>query len=635
MASFTILVNLFSMTISLWLSLYLITRSSHSQISWLAGFSCGAGASLFLRNLLAIELQMNGLTPWPRLMGLIGLMTWLHLTHLFLMQSANHTKLSLFQRMSSVGVYLSYGLGCAAIVYDTTFLFRWYKTSDSLAQPDLYHLGRYGPLHPLIILYFVGVGLHSLLNLWQAYRQTNDRTPKKTFTTLFIALFSALLGGVYLGIGYRYSALDLPAFPGDLFIGAGIVGVGYAVAHYHALIEGRTIERDLLYNVLGISLTVLCYGVLIWILEVWIYGEANIIFLVMIIVCAIVTHSLFDGVRTALDQIFYRRQFQQLRSHLRNLAREVGTQQTLTEQLESILYGIQRALHVQESLIVLRRDDCFVVAAAQNITMKISSFPSMVLLTPTITAIPQLIVEELPNMALLAPLHNGNGQIGALILGTKTSNTPYTEEDLEILDMLTAQITTVVHHLYQQEETMRRIDTMLAAFRIQEEALHKQIQHLQGTLTNYEKTTVTVNGISDKQLVEAVTECLRYLNNIAKLGHHSLAQLAVVTTRLQDQDASQGFSIARGHALRTVLLEALYRLQPEGNEPKGNLYSHEVWHLFVILRDLYELGEKVNEIRWKFPYADKTFYRRRTEAVEAVAKILYQMEQDTLINLPT
>jgi hypothetical protein len=105
----------------------------------------------------------------------------------------------------------------------------------------------------------------------------------------------------------------------------------------------------------------------------------------------------------------------------------------------------------------------------------------------------------------------------------------------------------------------------------------------------------------------------------------------VLKTILSTKDGAPATTVARGRALRTVLLEALYRLRPEGAEPAAaEIASCEEWHPFLILHDLYELGHKVNDIRWKYPYSDKTFYRRRSEAVEAVAKTVWQMEQEAM-----
>jgi hypothetical protein len=622
MEQLTILTNLLAMTISLWLSLYIITRSPHSPASWLAGFTCGSGASLFLRNLLAGELEASGLFPWPRLVGLIGLMAWQHMTHLFFMESAAKAAPSLRHHIGWLGVCLSYGLGCVAIIYDTYFLSTWQPASGLLTQPDIYHLGRYGPLHPLIIVYFVGAGLHSLLNLWQAHQQTNDGVLKRVFRAFFLALLGALVGGLYLGVGRHLFTPEAPAFLGDLLIGAGIAGVGYTVARYRALIDGRTIQRDLLYNLLGISLAAFCYGGLTLTLGAAIYGEVNLLFLVLLTLCAIVTHSLFDAARSALDRIFYHQQAQQLHVRLRNLAREVGAQPSFSAQLEVMLRTLQHAFHTQTGFIAIRQEDLFVVTAPQQADAALQSFTLPMLMEQTVTQLSSHATSELPDVALLAPLRNGAGQIGALALGAKTDGSAYSAEEREILETMAQQMAALIHQSTQPESNRLTSPLMLAN-------PDPRTHHPTSPQQDGDTSRPLLHGMDEERFAQAVNECLKQLNHYARLGEHALAQLKLVTATLNEQESGQACAVARGKALRSVLLAALCRLRPDGPEPGDRaVAAQETWHAFLILRDLYELGCKTNEVMWKYPYAEKTFYRRRSEAVKAVAATLWQMEQE-------
>jgi hypothetical protein len=439
---------------------------------------------------------------------------------------------------------------------------------------------------------------------------------------MLMVTIPALLGGLYLLLG-SWLHPRLPVLPGDALLGAAMLLLGYNVARYHALIEGRTIERDVLYATVGIGLAMAFYGLVVLVLHM--SGHASVLTLVLILVCVILSHALYDGGRTTLDRLFYHGQFRQLRANLRVLAREAGTAQEIPDQLQVMLDALCRALHIRRGFIALRQEDVFVVEAAEGIDLMDHTFPLPPLVATEIVALPRPGTAYSQDMALLVPLFASGVQIGALVLGTKASHQPYNEEDLELLDDLADQMATVIHVWRLQEENAEMINEMVAAFHDRERALQRQMQQM--TAQGAGEAWPVLGGIGEEAFVALVEECLRRLHDFSYLGEHTLAGLQAVTARLNHRSNDPITHIDRGKALNQVLLLALDKLRPAGAEPQGQEVPSREWHQYIILHDAYVRNTLTREIMSRLYISEPTFHRTRRRAVRSVAKALREMEQ--------
>jgi hypothetical protein len=108
-----------------------------------------------------------------------------------------------------------------------------------------------------------------------------------------------------------------------------------------------------------------------------------------------------------------------------------------------------------------------------------------------------------------------------------------------------------------------------------------------------------------------------------------LAQLQVVDWRLRDRDREFVTHIDRGKALSEVLVQAINKLRPPGQEPGSQEIPPRVWTQFIILHDAYVMGELNRDIMSKLYISEGTFNRSRRRAVRGVAKALEEMERET------
>ncbi|MBI3910610.1 MAG: GAF domain-containing protein, partial [Armatimonadetes bacterium] len=401
-------------------------------------------------------------------------------------------------------------------------------------------------------------------------------------------------------------------------------------ARYNAFIEGRPIERDILYSLIGTGFVLALYGVVV--LALHLNGQASFLSLVSILAAAIISHALYDSGRMALDRLFYQGQLRQLRASLRALAREAGTGQDLPGQLQATLGALCRTLHIQQGFVALRKQDTYVVEAAEGAGPVGRTFPLQALEATESVALPRpgaaLVgggAPPLQDMALLVPLSAGGMQIGALALGAKASHRPYSEADLELLEDLADQMATVIHVWYLQEENAAIINEMVAAFHERERALQRQMQQMMAQRA--EEVWPGASGTSEEALAGLVEECLRQIHDFSYLGEHPMAGLQAVAQRLDHRPPEPVTHIDRGKALNQVLLLALHKLRPAGAEPKAEEVPSREWHQYIILHDAYVRKKLTREIMGRLYISEPTFHRTRRRAIRSVAKALREMEQ--------
>jgi len=615
MLTLTTVVNLLALAAALWQGFYIITRSPRSRVSWLAALTLWSVASFHLHNVMVINVPQRGLFVRIRPLVLLALPLWCHLTLRLKPEKPRRwfPKLALVSERAVV--FLMYGIALVIVIGGVVPA---QLPPDARIGTMAYLSGRVtSAMYPFVAVFLACTGVLSLLNLWQLRA---DRVLTRSFSILFAATTLAVLGGFYISVGVALR-LDWPTYPGDTLIGAGVVLLGYAVARYNALIEVRAIERDFWYSLLAVGLLTAFYylGALI----LYFGGQVSFLSLMLVIAIAISSHALYDGVRVALDRLFYQKQFRQLRANLRALARDAGAGQTLAEQLQAFCRSLCRALRIRKGFIALRTEEGFEVKVAHRIGLEKRNFSLSAL---SATEMTHLSRPDLQDMALLVPLFAAGVQLGALVLGAKESEQPYGEEDLDLIDDLADQMAHIIHTSQLQAKSAEAMNQLVADFRIRERTLQQQMQRILGE--REVATGPVLEGINEKEFRSLVEDGLRRLHEYPYLGDQTLAQLQIVNLELGD--GKEGFvtHIDRGKALNKVLLQALHKLRPEGAEPPSHQVPAREWHQFIILHDAYVLGEFNRDIMSRLYIGEGTFNRTRRRALRGVARALMEMEEE-------
>jgi len=333
-------------------------------------------------------------------------------------------------------------------------------------------------------------------------------------------------------------------------------------------------------------------------------------------VLAIISHSLYDGIRSFLDRLFYGRRYQALRANLRVLAEEAGTYRELPDQLQAILVALFRSLGTSKGLVAIKEGESLRVEAALPLklrgrTLKPLPFEEITPLTPQ-------MADELLGMALLVPLHRGGEKIGALLLGEKATGA-YSPEELDMLDDLSLQMGAIIQERRLQEENIQEIEALVSEFRHRERELQRRLE----ALLAQRGPSEVLEGITEREFVALVEDGLRRLFDYSYLGEHKLAHLSMVERQLQPREAPITH-LDRGKALKEALLQALDKLRPPGSQPDPPTLE---WYPFLVLHDAYLLGEPNREIMSRLYISEGTFNRTRRRAIRALAKALIEMER--------
>ncbi len=190
MAMLTSAVNLVSMLGSLWLGLYLVTRSPGSRVSWLAALLIWALAALFLRNLLVLEAPGSELLNRLRLLGSLGLPLWFHLTINLEPDRSDRLARARSNRLySGLALLLAYGAALFVILRQL-----WIPGDPADPQPPaIYVAGRAVPASgSLIIASTAAVGTVTPANLGLSWARAADRTRRRLFASLLSATVARL-----------------------------------------------------------------------------------------------------------------------------------------------------------------------------------------------------------------------------------------------------------------------------------------------------------------------------------------------------------------------------------------------------------------------------------------------------------
>ncbi len=614
-------VNLLALASSLWLGFYIITRSPRSHISWLAALTLWSLSSYFLHNSLAINLPASSVLPGLRTLVLFVVPLWLHLSLELISVGASPPQHPLSPTLTRVGMVLAYAFAVWMVFVSITMpssileistLPRLY-TSDPTA----------GPFYSLVLILLLSIIPPTLYILHYGRRLGFSASLRQQFTIFLIATAIASTGGFYIAIA-SLLRLDFPILPGDAFLAIGVTMLGYAVAKYNALIEGRRVEREFLYTMFAVgSLTAFYVSIT---LILYLGQQISFLTLILTIAGTLSFNTLYDGVRVALDRLFYQRQFQQLRGNLRALAHEAGTGRTLSEQLQRIATSVGTAMGIRRGFIALKNEEGFVVAASHEANPVGQVFPLSTLTANEIIGLVRPERKGLEGMSLLVPLFGGSSQIGALVLGEKEDKEPYSEQDLEFLDDL-AETASVIHALRVQEQNIQKISAMVADYRERGRTLELQVQQLLSERAGESKPSPT--DAADDEFMKQVEDAMRHLHDFSYLGEHPLAKLRLVELGMTKQKDGSTF-IERGKAVSEILTKALQKVRPHGAEPGISQIPSREWHPFIILYDSYSKDEPNRNIMARLYISEGTFNRTRRRALRSVAKALTEMEQEVL-----
>jgi hypothetical protein len=597
----SLVVNYLALVCDVWLGWYVVTRSPRKLISWLTGLSLLSVGGLFLNILLALSPPpppVNApewlplLFPfWSRDALKSGWSVWLHgwqvapaivLWHhaTILMRPG---RMDWWRCLRVVSGYLA----ASAAIW--VFVQRPHLFSVPAGDPLFLNAIDPGPLYFPFLLLLMLFTVLSLVNLFRSAHSAPTALPRKQ---LVILGFATILAGLTVPTALISVALEfpLPQILVSFFLLVAVVLIGFGVARYSALTEGRTMRRDFYYNAIAMALVVLVYSLVTWV-SVTMFGLPSAAF-IFVIILAIITHNLVDITRRTLDSLFHHQDNRILRENLRRLASEVGMQD-FDENITLALKSICDTIRATFGILLLFEDQKIKTLAAYNMAKEqIEQDPCDFTADDVLEITPGQFRKPLEQAVLLVPIYVEMTQVGAILFGRPVNSSQYSKGDIELLLYPSDQLADAIHNTLREAEYLRQLSQL--------------------TKLPPKQHQIPVKDVED---------ALRNLYDYAYLGDSSLAGLRLAQTKLMPGPTTH---IDRGKAVYQVMVEAIEILKPEKDSPRDP--PPREWYPYRILHGAY-LNEELNrEIMAKLYISEGTFNRTRRSAVRSVARILGEIE---------
>lgn len=604
--SSTILINFICLVAAVWLGIYVVTRNPLSLVSWLTGFTLWSVAGLFLNMLLAInppplpesfpnwlaiifpfwmkDTLDQGSAGWLQGWLVIpAVIFWHHVTVLMRPGGLNPWRW--------MRIIFGYFTAVAAILLleRTDLLF-----SRDLGDPLFLNTMSPGPLYPLFMGLLILFVVLSVVNLSRSARRARTAMEGNQLDILILATAIAGLTGPVGWFAEAFS-INIPRVILSILLGIAVVLLGYGVAQYSALVEGRTIRRDFIYNAAIMAGISGLYLLVTWI-SAQIFAVPSAVYILLVLL-AIITHSLIDIARQTLDFLFYDKERREIRQNLNTLAGSIG-ERGLKESLNLALDAMCGSVRANYGLILLFEEFSLNQIAGYKWQKKTLSVSQGDLAADDVLHLePGTFPVPLDGAVLLIPLYNNSNQFGAILLGTPINGIRYSQSDVELLLNPSDQIADAIKNSQREEAYLENIS------KISEEP-----QQSVG---------------SDKEIIsiKVVEEALRNLFDFAYLGDSPLVNLEIIHNRSNSESTTY---IDRGKLVNSTITEALEKLRPDAQDPKEPIPRE--WYPYLILHGAYLEDQLNRDIMSRLYISEGTFNRTRRSAIRSVTRVLEEME---------
>ncbi|MGE5250015.1 MAG: hypothetical protein ACM3QS_07340 [Bacteroidota bacterium] len=602
----TLAVNFTGLALAVWLGIYIVSRSPRSAIPWLTSLTLWSVAGFLLNFILAINPPPSpAMLPfwmaplllfWPPGAFENGWGNWLQGWQITpAVMFWHHLTLQLrpggMNRWRWTRALVGYAIAIAAIIGQryTPYVFTTVK-GDPLYLTTLVP----GPLYPYYMTTLFIFIVLSLVNLIRSARAASTLPQKRQLNLMVTA---TVVAGLVAPIGFvsYWLTIPLPRVSNSILMVLAIFLLGYAVTRYNAVVEGRVIPRDFVYNGVVILLVASLYFAVVW-TSVVAYEVPAAVFSILVIL-AIITHSFVDVGRRGFDLIFYNRETRELRDSFRKLARRAYGTDALEETLSAGLETLCLFVHASYGLILLFKDGRVHPAASHP---RRRFLPNLMPEALNSDDLVHLQANELPpplqGAALLIPLYGRDNQEGALILGRPEEASQYEESEIERLLDAGDHISELIRESRREDEHLARLSQLAQT------PLH----------------ALDMNNAMPSKTVE---DGLRNLFDYAYLADSPLAKL-----KQMEQFDGNGVvtHLDRGKCVYQILLLALEKLRPPGEVPCEPIPRQ--WYPYLILHDAYMENKSNNEIMMRLYISEGTFNRTRRAAIRSVARVVMEME---------
>jgi hypothetical protein len=577
LAQATMMTNLASMALTLWLAFYLFARGFPNLIAMRAVLSLLAVSVFFLATYNNFFVQAHGSAALLAVLLIIGMTCWYSVTFQLLSTVHRHK----YQSME-ISIYI---LAAATIM-----LLIITKTSFPRQEGNDLYVAQLGG-NPVYFLYGMAQIVIFASSFFNLLVDKKIRLTSQGRFFLFTSAFPTL-AVVYGILALFFQNPPFPRLFQDFFVFSGVFMFGLSVARHQSLIERRTIFQD--FPIIGFAMFTLVFAYLITVILIGLEPQ----YFGLIAASTIITHSLYDLIREFLERA--RQQNDTLlRKKLYLLENRGINEEKLYNYLQESLELLCKSLNTASGLIAIRKEEKLFVIASKNSTQAGSE------ISEDLTHPDDVFQStgKIENIEWITSSFEGQKPIALVGIGTSKAKLNYSAGELELFTEFADHVGTIVSIGNLRPKTDSQMIELV-------EKANAQARDLESIADDMLET---LSSNPEEKLVKVVEEGLRKYSDYIVLGQSPLAEWV---------GAEGNTHIERGKQVQKVLSKAIETLRPAEARPPEPL--PRIWYNYVVLHDAYVKGVINREVMARLYISEGTFNRIRRNAIKGVTRWLLE-----------
>ena len=477
--------------------------------------------------------------------------------------------------------------------------------------------------------YYVIVVVLSGINFWRAYQRTVTRTSRRRMRYLLLGALAPALGSYpFLLFGSDF-AVNHPllfwfaATISNLLVSVLLVLMAYAVAFFGVSWPDRVVKRRLFKWLMRGPMTALVV-VSLTIVVSRLGGVIGLTNSVIVPIVMVTSLLIMEHMITLVAPLWERWLFHGGNPNklqlIQSLEERLLTTADLSDFLESVLAALCDRLQASNAFIVVLGSDSPEMLVTMGNKHPFEEMDSHTDLLNTVAKNGGVAVRRAKQDPLftwngfwLAPLfeeEDSEEQLTGFIGVERNPEGRLDEQQVEAFLILSRRAAMALLDIRLQQQVFASV-----------EALNPQVELIQRlrAAARYDGTDVLTSSevsLADDNMSKWVKDALSHYWGGPKLSQSPLIRLQVVQRTLEDHEGNPT------NALRSILLEGIQRVRPEGDRR----FTGE-WILYNILDLKFLEGRKVREIAMRLAMSEADLYRKQRVAIEAVADAIIAMEQ--------
>lgn len=480
----------------------------------------------------------------------------------------------------------------------------------------------------IFTLYYIAAMIWAWINFARAFKQMLTRSGRRRMIYLMAGATAPALGSYpYLMYGSSIAAQHpflfwISALSINIFVGGLIVVMAYAVAFFGVSWPDRLVKSRLFKWILRGPVTAsVTLGLMTVVRRGGELYDGNpysaLVPFTMIVSVLLIEHTITVLAPFWERSIFFGGDREELLL-LQSVEEHLLTKSDLRQFLDAVLAAVRDHLQSPLAFIAALDDDelALITMAGNKALLNLEHFPEVL-------RVPGIVESEAHSVLLwgdfwILPLRKRKRDMdrdeASPLLGilgiAKQGLFPIGSEESESLWLLTERAALAL----EDRQLQKRVFQSLQDLQPQAEAL----QRWRASGRYDSKASMLLNvTLPAGDLPNLVKDALSHYWGGPKLSASPLIDLEVVRREAREHDGN------RVNALRAILRQSVDRIRPEGERR----FTGE-WLLYNILEMKFIEGRKVRDVAARLAMSEADLYRKQRVAVEAVAKMVVEMESE-------